>query len=139
MKAPRLTQAERHIAAACLEFVLAGEWPFETIALSAASAVRDKLRGWPPLERGEPSAALSIGPYLQCKLCLEEVSEIVQRTKQSQSPALYTRFDVGFTPIGLQVWCRRHEINVVHIDFEGIVHPANLKPAPGDLTNPQKC
>ena len=30
----------------------------------------------------------------------------------------YTKLDVGFTESGLQVWCRRHDTNVVHIDFE---------------------
>ena len=31
----------------------------------------------------------------------------------------YSILDVGFTNIGVQVWCRRHEVNVVHIDFDG--------------------
>jgi hypothetical protein len=25
----------------------------------------------------------------------------------------------------LQIWCKRHESNVAHIDFEGANHPAN--------------
>ena len=37
----------------------------------------------------------------------------------SESLQEYSKLDVGFTNIGLQVWCRRHEINVCHIDFEG--------------------
>ena len=40
---------------------------------------------------------------------------------------MYSRYDVGFTMAGLQVWCRRHEINIVHIDFEDYVHPYNAK------------
>ena len=37
------------------------------------------------------------------------------------SPSLqkYSLLDVGFTKRGLQVWCRRHDVNVVHIDFDG--------------------
>jgi hypothetical protein len=31
----------------------------------------------------------------------------------------YTKLDVGFTNTGIQVWCRRHDANVVHVDFEG--------------------
>lgn len=42
----------------------------------------------------------------------------------------WVRYNVGFTEIGLQIWCRRHEVNVAHIDFQGEKHPANIKPAP---------
>ncbi len=27
-------------------------------------------------------------------------------------------FEVGFTSLGIQIWCIRHNINVCHIDFE---------------------
>jgi hypothetical protein len=27
--------------------------------------------------------------------------------------------EVGWTPKGLQVWCKRCERNVLHLDFEG--------------------
>lgn len=64
--------------------------------------------------------------YLHCNLCVEEVKEIIRRTGQAQSPATYQRLEVGFTVLGLQVWCRRHDVNVVHIWFEGHQHPANL-------------
>ena len=80
-----------------------------------------------PQLRPEPPATLSIIDYRHCRKCFEEVAEIVRRTKQSQSPATYARYDVGFTAIGLQVWCRRHKINIMHIDFEGHTHPVNLK------------
>jgi hypothetical protein len=71
---------------------------------------------------------------MHCKKCLAELVAIVKRTGQGQSPAMYSRYDVGFTNEGLQVWCRRHEINIVHIDFEGQQHPANL--AGEDNPNP---
>lgn len=37
----------------------------------------------------------------------------------------YARLNVGFTPVGLQVWCVRHDCNVLHVDFEGYKHPGN--------------
>ena len=39
----------------------------------------------------------------------------------------YTRMDVGFTDRGLQVWCRRHQTNVVHIDFAGATPEADFR------------
>jgi hypothetical protein len=37
--------------------------------------------------------------------------------KPAPSPCAHTA--AGFTERGLQVWCQRHERNVVHIDFGG--------------------
>lgn len=33
--------------------------------------------------------------------------------------------EVGYTKIGFQVWCRRHNCNILHMDLEGTKHPAN--------------
>ena len=41
--------------------------------------------------------------------------------------AEYMRFDVGFTAKGIQVWCRRHDANVVHIDFQGRELPTDFR------------
>ena len=60
-----------------------------------------------------------ISTFFHCKRCLEEIPEGI-------SPREWAQHEVGFTPIGLQVWCRRHEINIVHIDCEGQQHPANI-------------
>ena len=51
-----------------------------------------------------------------CATCLIEYETI-----QNPDIALrdYIRVDVGFTRIGIQVWCQRHNRNVCHIDFEG--------------------
>ena len=27
--------------------------------------------------------------------------------------------EAGFTEIGLQIWCKKHKINICHIDFNG--------------------
>jgi hypothetical protein len=35
------------------------------------------------------------------------------------APKDWARLSVGWTKKGLQVWCARHEINVVHLDFMG--------------------
>lgn len=57
--------------------------------------------------------------FIHCRQCVSELPE-------GESPKEYTRYSVGFTPLGIQVWCNRHECNVVHIDFEGQQHPANI-------------
>lgn len=57
--------------------------------------------------------------YLHCGLCIHEAVE------QKISPRDYQQVEVGWTEKGLQVWCKRHDCNVVHVDFEGEVHPAN--------------
>ena len=64
----------------------------------------------------------AIAAYVHCLKCVDEWKE-GQPGESSQS---YSRLSVGFTEEGLQVWCERHELNVVHIDFEGHQHPANL-------------
>lgn len=49
---------------------------------------------------------------IECKRCTEScpIGTLLQD---------YLRVSVGFTPYGLQVWCVRHQANVVHIDFRG--------------------
>lgn len=64
--------------------------------------------------------------WFQCAECLKELIALNERTGVPQSPRAYNRFEVGFTRIGLQVWCIRHDRNVAHINFEGFMHPANL-------------
>ena len=51
-----------------------------------------------------------------CSKCEEEFLAGITDSRTLQD---YTKLDVGFTESGLQVWCRRHDTNVVHIDFEG--------------------
>lgn len=60
----------------------------------------------------------SIIHYMHCGRCL--------KSKPSDlSPRDFASIEVGWTKLGLQVWCKRHEVNICHIDFEGNVHPAN--------------
>lgn len=56
--------------------------------------------------------------YLHCGLCLNEKPNGVSMRE-------YGQLEIGTTDLGFQVWCKRHECNVVHIDYEGATHPAN--------------
>ena len=69
-----------------------------------------------------PSNTNEIFQFIQCGKCMNTLPHGV-------SPREYGRLEVGFTAHGLQVWCRRCEANVVHIDFEGQKHPANCTAA----------
>jgi hypothetical protein len=74
----------------------------------------------------EPSNKNEIAQFLHCGLCIQEVLSLVEKTRgNAQSPAEYADIEVGWTPLGIQVWCRRHDANVCHIDFEGVRHRAN--------------
>ena len=62
--------------------------------------------------------------YVHCGLCLNEVQELAGRLGKA-SPRDYARLSFGWTKWGLQIWCNRHDCNVVHVDFEGVTHPAD--------------
>lgn len=70
------------------------------------------------------SNKLEIFSYCICSKCFEEW----EATRPGVSPSEFGRLNVGFTPppAGLQVWCVRHNVNVMHIDFQGQQHPADL-------------
>ena len=57
-----------------------------------------------------------ITQHVVCAKCEEE---FLNGLTDSSSFQDYTKLDVGFTDTGMQVWCRRHDANVVHVDFEG--------------------
>ena len=59
-----------------------------------------------------------IKAFMHCVLCLDSIPDGV-------SPRVWARLSMGWTPSGFQVWCNRHEVNVLHVDFEGVKHPAN--------------
>lgn len=61
----------------------------------------------------------SIQSFMHCARCLRSIPSGI-------SPRDYAKLEVGFTKLGLQIWCKRHELNVCHIDFEGRKHPANM-------------
>ena len=43
---------------------------------------------------------------------------------EGYSPQTWSQLEIGWTRLGIQVWCRRHELNILHMDFEGHKHPA---------------
>lgn len=61
----------------------------------------------------------SIEQYIHCVLCIEECPD-------GNSPQENAYVEIGWTKLGLQVWCIRHNCNIVHIDFEGHGHPAEI-------------
>ena len=66
----------------------------------------------------EISNELMIRNYMHCGKCLEEIPDGI-------SPQEWSNLEVGWTELGLQVWCKRHRCNVVNIDFEGHKDPAD--------------
>ena len=60
-----------------------------------------------------------IKAYMHCHLCLLE-------RPQDITPRQWARLNIGWTEEGLQVWCVRHDLNVLDIDFEGAQHPASM-------------
>ena len=65
----------------------------------------------------------SISMYIHCGKCLQDFKDDAPGT-DGKSPSTYSQLEIGWTLLGIQVWCRRHECNVVHVDFEGEKHPA---------------
>ena len=59
-----------------------------------------------------------ISSHIHCGRCLKELPA-------GKSPIEYQTVAVGFTKYGIQVWCKRHDCNIMHIDFEGAKHPAD--------------
>jgi hypothetical protein len=53
-----------------------------------------------------------ISQFMHCRKCLEE-------KPPSQSPRQWARLECGWTDVGWQVWCVRHECNVTDLDLLG--------------------
>lgn len=53
--------------------------------------------------------------YFHCKKCIAE-------RPSDQSPREWGRIECGWTAKGFQVWCHRHDLNIIHVDFEGMKH-----------------
>ena len=50
-----------------------------------------------------------------CNKCVEELSTL---SSTDTSLKNYVKFEVGFTSLGIQIWCIRHNINVCHVNFD---------------------
>ena len=66
----------------------------------------------------------SIGEPVVCARCADEVAS---GSAGAVSMRDYARLDIGFTARGLQVWCQRHELNVMHINFGGAKPEADFR------------
>lgn len=64
-----------------------------------------------------------ITTFFHCRKCLEELqasaAQVWSAFEVRPSPREYAQLEVGYTEVGVQVWCKRHEINVVNLDFDG--------------------
>jgi len=65
----------------------------------------------------------NIHMFMHCRHCLQDFKDMAPGT-DGESPSTYSQLEIGWTLLGIQVWCRRHECNVMHVDFEGQKHPA---------------
>ncbi len=54
--------------------------------------------------------------YIHCRECMFDWSQ----TTRSVSPAEFQDNEVGFTQRGIQVWCRRHDKNVISLDINEV-------------------
>ena len=50
-------------------------------------------------------------------VCVKCSDEFTSGQTDSKSLQEYSKFDVGFTNRGFQIWCRRHNVNVCHFKF----------------------
>lgn len=73
-----------------------------------------------------------IEAFLHCGICMQEYKD----TGIKIAPKDYSKLSIGWTPLGIQIWCDRHDCNVCHIDFEGQVHPANTSAKKSDILMP---
>ena len=75
----------------------------------------------------------NIDTFLHCELCYLELKNAKTEEDFSligavagESQMSYSRFEVGWTKQGFQVWCTRHNTNVIHIDFDDITNVKKL-------------
>jgi len=95
------------------------EWVDEEAIKAADEALARHRNGGKEPRRPIIPATNQIGLYLHCGVCLNE-------RPAHTSPRDWAQLEVGWTKQGLQVWCKRHNCNVLHVDFEGCKHPANV-------------
>lgn len=53
-----------------------------------------------------------IEEFFHCKECMAELPE-------NESPMDYQKIQAGWTEQGVEIWCTRHDLKIIHIDFEG--------------------
>jgi hypothetical protein len=55
--------------------------------------------------------------YLQCRYCCDEVGYL-NSIDDHINIKHYAQVQVGLTTKGVQVWCRRHNCNIAHIEVK---------------------
>ena len=83
---------------------------------------------------GDPDQPRTPGPLElilhginQPVVCARCADEVASGALGDVSIADHQRLDVGFTEFGLQVWCRRHDANIVHVNFGGARFEADFR------------
>tara|TARA_R110000782_G_scaffold206636_2_gene295187 strand:- start:413 stop:679 length:267 start_codon:yes stop_codon:yes gene_type:complete len=77
------------------------------------SKLRDKRRTEVEPVRFVPIKNDIMG-VMHCKKCLDE-----KPNGDREDHADYAQLDIGWTPEGIQVWCRRHDTNVLILTLKG--------------------
>jgi hypothetical protein len=64
----------------------------------------------------KPTEAKEIITPIRCERCVQEWSD--DESLSSRIPISdFQMIEAGLTAKGIQVWCRRHQLNVVHIEI----------------------
>ena len=72
---------------------------------------------WREIPEGESGIS-----YMHCGLCLTEWKS---GEAGETSPREYARQQGAWTKLGFQLWCNRHDANILHVDFNGQEMRAN--------------
>lgn len=60
-----------------------------------------------------------IKQHFHCKNCFDDRPDHL-------SPRDWCSLEAGWTKQGIQIWCKRCEANVMHMDFDGMKHRGNI-------------
>lgn len=88
-------------------------------------SLADAKRFFKFMEAG-PQSTNEIILYFHCAKCMPLKPSDV-------TPSQWSQLESGWTPHGLQVWCKRCNCNVIHINFEGCRHPSNDRRVPTEF------
>jgi len=83
--------------------VLVGDWGFTNYAVK---------EGRVPAKPEPVKEVSQITAFMHCGKCLEELPA-------GHSPRSYASLEFGWTKAGFQLWCKRHEMNVLNADLMG--------------------
>lgn len=77
----------------------------------------------------------SITQSVHCSKCVKELAE----QKIPLSPQQYAKVEFGFTKWGVQLWCSRHNRNIIHVDFGDQKLYANMSASWSTEPEVQEC